>query len=299
MVSGLVSVVIPTFNRIKFLKRTLESISKMKEIIYEIIVIDDCSSCNNLEMIKADFPAMNIRYIRNSVNLYAEKSRKTGFETASGEYVIFCDDDDFYTDFYFWKKAVDILNRNKSLSFVSANANFYYNNSKSITKSNIGLSGKMNGIDYLLGFQTSYKKPLSTFTTVFRKSALDDINTVYNDSLIYMKALLFGDAYFLEDCIGNYTIHENNISRNIKSDFIEEMINGKYDIFLLLQKRVSNKTIAYKWWINQLIVTLDYYYSSNINVSTFYKFTKKIIKKYKIRDPRMLKFLTVRILFRM
>lgn len=120
-----VSIVIPTYNRKDLLERLCNTIKEQTYQNKEIIIIDDCSNQDLSAVLKQYFKTLDIIYKKNSRNIYAEKSRKVGYELSSGKYIIFCDDDDFYTDSYFIEKAINILDKNKNIAFVSANANIF------------------------------------------------------------------------------------------------------------------------------------------------------------------------------
>ena len=50
--SYLVSVIIPTYNSAKFLKRAIESVLQQTYSKLELIIVDDCSTDNSYEVIK-------------------------------------------------------------------------------------------------------------------------------------------------------------------------------------------------------------------------------------------------------
>ncbi len=91
----LISVVIPTYNRANLIGRAIESVSKQTYKNLEIIVVDDASSDNTAEVIKAiDEP--RIKYVVHEKNGGSDKARNTGVEAASGDYVAFLDSDDVW-----------------------------------------------------------------------------------------------------------------------------------------------------------------------------------------------------------
>ena len=92
---ALVSCIIPTRNRLSFLKRALESILRQTYNNYEIIIIDDNSDKKVYEGIKKIiYKNDKIRYFRNETVLGGGESRNVGISKAKGEYLAFLDDDD-------------------------------------------------------------------------------------------------------------------------------------------------------------------------------------------------------------
>lgn len=86
----MISVIIPTHNREKLLKRAIESVLNQTFNDYEIIIVDD-HSVDNTKKLVASYP--EIRYYKNRKNLGPAGSRNKGFELSKGEYIVYLDDD--------------------------------------------------------------------------------------------------------------------------------------------------------------------------------------------------------------
>ena len=96
----LVSVVIPTYNRFKYLLETIKSIKAQTYPSIEIIVVNDKSP--QPEYYSHDFGS-DVKLInleQNSKELYgyacAAHVRNEGIKVANGKWVAFCDDDDIW-----------------------------------------------------------------------------------------------------------------------------------------------------------------------------------------------------------
>lgn len=89
-----VSVIIPSFNRGKFLKDAVESIFKQVLPPYEIIVVDDASTDETTHLLEPYLP--RIKYIRSENNKGVSSARNTGAKKASGRYLAFLDSDDLF-----------------------------------------------------------------------------------------------------------------------------------------------------------------------------------------------------------
>jgi len=95
-----ISIIIPIYNGEKYLRQCLDSVitQTLKDI--EIICIDDCSSDNSPEIL-SDYLKIDTRIevITHDKNLGTLKARKTGVLQATGEYIMFLDNDDTYEPF--------------------------------------------------------------------------------------------------------------------------------------------------------------------------------------------------------
>lgn len=97
----MISVIIPTYKGSRFLSRAIDSVLLQKNVDFEIIIVDD-NSPESLERKKTEHvmekyvSLRNVKYIKHKQNFNGSVARNTGIKYASGEYISFLDDDDFY-----------------------------------------------------------------------------------------------------------------------------------------------------------------------------------------------------------
>lgn len=289
----LVTVIITTYNRKEMLEEAIKSVKKQNYKNIEIVVMDDCSTDESEKYIKSKFfNDKNISYYRNDINKGPGISRSIAFNKFSnGKYIIFMDDDDFFIDDTYISKAIDIHIKNENLSFVAAETFIENIEKNTITASNFNKIGYINRKEYFMEFQTSkFPKPNSTFTAVFNKNKLVEsgLNKVemVNDSSIYLRALLSGDAFLLDNIVGVYRLHGNNITFSCTSDFIIKNLQEKFNIGLIAQKNFNyKKEIIEEWFLSQVYITITYYfYNSPTKINDFTRILKfikgKSIKNY-------------------
>lgn len=89
----LVSVIIPTFNRMHTLGRAIRSVLNQTYHNFELLIIDDASQ-DDTENIVSSFHDPRICYFRLSENLGGAVARNEGISMARGEYIAFLDSDD-------------------------------------------------------------------------------------------------------------------------------------------------------------------------------------------------------------
>jgi glycosyltransferase involved in cell wall biosynthesis len=92
---GLVSVVVTSYNHAKFLARRMDSLLQQTYQDIEILVIDDCSTEGNAEILQAYQSHPNVRLLFNKRNAGLVPAMNQGIELTSGEFVLIaqCDDD--------------------------------------------------------------------------------------------------------------------------------------------------------------------------------------------------------------
>lgn len=88
-----VSVIIPTWNRRKYLPRAIQSVLIQQDVSFEIIVVDDGSTDGTALMIRQEFPSVTYLFQENRGPAAA---RNSGLKHANGEWIAFLDSDDVW-----------------------------------------------------------------------------------------------------------------------------------------------------------------------------------------------------------
>lgn len=94
----LFSVIIPCYNARLHIHHALTSLSKQTFVNFEVICVDDCSQDGTYEFIcslKNTF-SYPLRVYRNDVNKGPGITRRRALELSKGEYICFCDSDDWF-----------------------------------------------------------------------------------------------------------------------------------------------------------------------------------------------------------
>lgn len=119
----LVSVVIPTYNRIHTLPASVDSVLKQSYKNLELIIMDDGSTDGTEEYVKGITDA-RVRYRKADKNMGPSAARNRGAELAQGEYLAFQDSDDEWMPDKL-EKQMKIMLGNKNVSLVYSEFGFY------------------------------------------------------------------------------------------------------------------------------------------------------------------------------
>ena len=117
----LISVIVPIFNVENYLEQCIESIISQTYKNLEIILVNDGSTDNSLEICKRYELNDERIYIINRINGGAASARNAGLNKASGDYICFIDGDDYWSDEKGLEKLVNIINE-KNVDMI----NFHY-----------------------------------------------------------------------------------------------------------------------------------------------------------------------------
>lgn len=259
------SVIITTYNRTDMLLEAVESIVNQDYKNVEIIIIDDCSLNSSEDKLMKYRQNNDLIYIYNAINRGPGRNRATALNMAKGEYILFLDDDDYLIDNNYITSAIVKHEEMNNLSFVAANV--YIKNKDGLKSKFLPVEGFVRSEEYFLNFEKEpYLKPTSTLTAIFKKQILLDSGVgeseMANDSSIYLRALLLGDAYIIKNIVGVYRIHGENISFSLSKGFLIENLWEKKRIKDIALTNFDIKLVE-EWYRLNILATVYYYFSNS------------------------------------
>ena len=97
----LVSVILPSYNGVKYIQESIESILKRSFTDFELILVDDCSSDNTLRLMKK-YSELGDRVIviHNDHNCKLPGALNVEVPYAKGKYLAWSSDDNFLTEMH-------------------------------------------------------------------------------------------------------------------------------------------------------------------------------------------------------
>lgn len=111
-----ISVIIPTYNRERTIRYCLKSVIEQTMKPYEIIVVDDCSKDNTIDIIEK-MNIENLKIIKLESNSGAQVARNRGIIEAKGEWIAFQDSDDEWVKDKLEKSIVKALKGNYDMVY--------------------------------------------------------------------------------------------------------------------------------------------------------------------------------------
>ena len=114
-----ISVVIPTYNRKKYIKRAIDSVIRQSYKSFEIIVIDDGSTDGTYELIKQSYSSSQIS-LKKQKNKGVSAARNKGVKLAKGDWIAFLDSDD---EWFENKLELQVREIKKSKTFMICHTN--------------------------------------------------------------------------------------------------------------------------------------------------------------------------------
>lgn len=254
----LISVIIPTFQRPEMLREAILSVKAQVYSNIEIIVVDDHSG-DNTASITDEFP--EVHYFENSKNCGPGFSRKYGLSKSHGKYVVFLDDDDYYTDCSFFRHAVELFHTGEDYVFVASAAKAVNQITNQYEDCVLNVQGEMDALEYLSGFSFCYDVPCA-FSIIFSREYLKacgvfDMDMVNHMPMI-MRCLQSGKVFFMSDAVGVYRKHDSNISNAITAAFLIDNLKEKNKTLEIIKTKRLFQNYN-EWWLEQVKTTVGYY----------------------------------------
>ncbi len=125
--SSKVSIILPTYNGSKLIRRSIDSCLAQTHKNFELIIIDDCSTDDTPSIVRS-YTDPRIHYFRNEKNQRLPRSLNIGFAKATGEYLTWTSDDNEYM-LEAIEKMLRMFRSDPELGFVYADFWAYYEDS--------------------------------------------------------------------------------------------------------------------------------------------------------------------------
>lgn len=278
-----VSVIIPNYNYEKFIEERIDSVVKQTYPIYELIILDDCSTDNSVNKIKKiikKYNNINIKLEINKKNSGSVFSQwQKGFELATGDYVWIAEADDSCNPKFL---------ENVMKGFDNEDVVISYSESMRIDENNCIISTSCR--DWMIGVsETRWKKSYINSSEKEITEALSICNTIPNvsavvfkkknqielieeakkfkisgDWFLYYSLLKNGSVSYCNKSLNYFRKHSNSTSTVAKKEVELEEV-------LIIQKEIRDN---YKLTSEQLLKQTYRY--GNLSKEVDPKFLKKV-----------------------
>jgi glycosyltransferase involved in cell wall biosynthesis len=258
-----VSVIIPTYNRANYLRKSIQSVISQTTKDIEIIVINNYSTDNTLEVINS-FNDQRIKIINFKNGGVIARSRNQGMVHSTGNYIAFLDDDDIWCPD---KLELQIKYLESHPEFGAVYSNAIIIDEKDNRKDfliNHGLVREGNVFQNLLGGNF-----ITILTVLIRRDIVGSIG-LFNEepSLIaaedyeyWMRiALKFGFGY-IDKPLALYRIHSTSMSKRnsvalLRQKVLRKLLNDRdasekyHDKILRNIERLDFSASVYHWSVS-------------------------------------------------
>lgn len=272
----LVTVNILSFNRRDELKNTLIKVFEQDYKNIEVIVVDNASSDGSADMVKAEFPSVQLIQMEKNIGIAGWNE---GFKVAKGEYVLVLDDD-AYPENRTILNGMDFMIRNEKVGVVAYNV---LDTSRNLSQT------------------STYKAPYLDFIgcgALLRKGIFTKLNGfdpkifVFAHELDYSIRML-NLGYHIEYLPHSIVVHRANKKNNdhpINNGFrfYHQSISYLILVDKYLPQKLTNR-VRHKFLINRFIIAIYFKRIKEfVKILKYYFYIKKTVNHVKI-DEKILK----------
>lgn len=226
----LISIITPCYNSEAFIQATIVSVQNQTYTNWEMIIVDDVSSDNSINLIKKfSSKDSRIQCIQLKENSGAAVCRNTAIEKAKGKYIAFLDSDDLWLPEKLEKQYNFMTTNNYELTFGSYSK--IDEEGRDTPNSTVKVLKRLSYKDML----TSNK--MGCLTVMYNSDVLGKMYMPLirkrQDYALWLKILKkIPYAYGFQEIIGKYRIREASIS----SSKIE-MLKWNWKLFYKIEQR--------------------------------------------------------------
>lgn len=213
-----ISIVTASYNYQNYIKETIQSVLDQTYSDWELIIVDDCSTDNSVDVIKS-FSDDRIKLFINEKNLGLAQTVKRGVECATGDWIVFLESDDLITSDNIEKK-VEIVKKYSDLNLIFNDCEFFGDENKvrdfsiALKKTRALLKKKNYPQNMFYNFYLSNK--IFTFSSVMakREDLLKISYTPPIDSLLdwwlWVQLAYIGKFYYISEKLTKWRLHTDS-----------------------------------------------------------------------------------------
>ena len=215
----MISVAMATYNGQDYIKEQLVSILNQNKRVDEIVICDDCSTDNTINIIKEfleENSNLDIRLFINKENVGYKINFKKALSYCKGEYIFLCDQDDIWLANKV-EKMIGIMETNNNIKVLASSYELIDSNGN-ITKSNTSLykhDVKQDTLKRITFEELVVGNSFQGCSLCIRAEINDKFQTHFNeyfhhDWLLNIYASEVNGMYFYNEPLFQYRIHEKN-----------------------------------------------------------------------------------------
>lgn len=224
-----ISIILPVYNSEKYLTRTLDSLLKQTLDDFELIIINDASTDNSLNIVnKYKNKFKNLKIFNLKFNEGVHNARNLGLKHATGEYLSFIDSDDFISPNFLESMYKNAVSNDSDIVC----CNYLITSDRYKIKNCFHLQSKVYDSQFILkALITDVKLHFFVWNKLWKRTLVTENkiifeSTCYEDILFSVKAFYYSKKIFiLNESLYYYFKHNSSLTHIMSIDKIYKYIN--------------------------------------------------------------------------
>ena len=228
------SIVIPYYNKAKYIQRCIDSVVNQTHKEFEIILVDDGATDNGLQFLNTE-KVVNITIIHQQ-NKGVSETRNVGIKNAKYPYIAFLDADDCWHHDYL-KKVKEVINKEKKIKIIGSH---YSRNSTFLSKP----STDLNYFKFEDYFKIAIKNTYFTSSSTVIASEFFNADNGFNSLLktgedidVWFRAVQSGgNAFYIKNTLVYYSDEDENQTTKSKQALSNSLVGNINSLYQNLMK---------------------------------------------------------------
>ena len=250
MNNPLVSVIIPNYNHARFLDERIQSILNQTYQNFELIILDDKSTDNSVEVINKykDNPHVSHIIVNEENSGTTFKQWHKGFELAKGEVVWIAESDDSCDSSLLETLVRGYVDNNAVLAFCRS-CKYDVDGNKSIYSHQDYLQGDfiMSGRDFISNYMVQKNAVANASSAIFSRAIAMSLDKQYismrgeGDLLFWIELMEHGNVCFYDKAMNYFRFHHMNTTSILSLKGIGDIEHKKIVDYLEKGNLISSK----------------------------------------------------------
>jgi glycosyltransferase involved in cell wall biosynthesis len=264
-----ISVILATYNVGEYISETINSLLAQSFSAHEIIIVNDGSTDDTLEVLKSYKSFSNI-VVHNQGNQGVGKAREVGLQKATGDYIFFCDPDDVVSTSLF-KEFGQALNKRDGLELFyfskksfSGDGEFRKFLRRDTAPSRAGWYE--HGIEVLEDLVRGRKYKAAVWQYIFKRSVVSRFDAkftgrIHEDQLFSIKIYLYSGLCYAS-CSNLYfqRVRQGSLTNSQKDkDFVWSGYDAYREVLKALLPHVSRFSEARKFALEYIVGRMQFH----------------------------------------
>lgn len=262
-----ISIIIPYYNASKYFKNLLHSIENQTYKNFELIIINDGSTDNSVDLLNDLEKKYKYIKVVNKLNGGSASARNLGIKLATGKYLCMLDADDVIDEYYIEDLYMNIVKYNADISYCNFDIIKSYKQLFKMENNYIVL--EKNNIDLINEYceKNTNMRTCVLWNKMFKKDLFDNVNFVegksIDDEYIILKLLNRASKIVYIDKVLYHYYTENEFSQmnqnySIKRlDSIDALEKNIEYLIQLDNDKIEYEKLYYTYF--SLIIMNEYY----------------------------------------
>lgn len=279
----MISVAMATYNGAKFIEKQLDSIFNQTLLIDELVIVDDCSTDQTVEIIRQyqnKYPSVKINLVLNETNIGYKKNFYKAISSCTGDYILLCDQDDI------WKKdkveiLYNLIKSNPQIAIIASTFDEINEDDQVITKNKNLYSNHLKEKQIFVPLQDLIFHNIAQGCAMIMTKRIKELylenftEKLPHDRILNVIAAMNDGLLFYNKSLFSYRIHSNNT--------IGLADSMKFQQKNKLQTRILDAEQAIE--VLQLIQRVDgTFYENNEYLCKMYRFAQNHVNAIKNND---------------